>query len=326
MEAQKSDTTFSKVKITETIDAKTFYDALLKELINDSCNIIIGFSTENPNYENSNNIYPVTKDNKNEIYDDSSIDKTVDYLLSKKRNKEFEKKWNIYKLSKLNKIPEEEKTFNIETKDKVYLPVNNIELNKDSVISIDSDISIPNNFNQNNSINNIIKNGSQKNRINVQNYYNNTNIKRPRNGDAIKTKREIVKEVIKNDMKSLGDIEKYIYREFKEYLKQNRDNFHLYNGFWDAFFAHRAKKGPVISCIVNGKKYEYNSHTHDLMILLFSIDGTLELYEKFLEDEEFHRVYNLKARTKYMRAFEIYRKNFHKIYCDKYKEADLELI
>ena len=64
---------------------------------------------------------------------------------------------------------------------------------------------------------------------------------------------------------------------------------------------------------------------HNLMILLFSIDGTLELYEKFLDDTEFHRVYNLKARTKYMRAFEIYRKNFHKIYCDKYKETDLEL-
>ena len=63
---------------------------------------------------------------------------------------------------------------------------------------------------------------------------------------------------------------------------------------------------------------------HNLMILLFSIDGTLELYEKFLDDTEFHRVYNLKARTK-MRAFEIYRKNFHKIYCDKYKETDLEL-
>ena len=44
-------------------------------------------------------------------------------------------------------------------------------------------------------------------------------------------------------MKSLGDIEKYIYREFKEYLKQNRDNYHLYNGFWDAYFLIKLKKG-----------------------------------------------------------------------------------
>ena len=64
---------------------------------------------------------------------------------------------------------------------------------------------------------------------------------------------------------------------------------------------------------------------HNRMILLFSIDGNLELYQKFLDDTEFHRVYNLKARTKYMRAFEIYRKNFHKIYCDKYKENELKL-
>ena len=268
MEPQKSEATFSKAKITETIDAKIFYDVLLKELINNSCSIIIGFSTENSNYENSNNICSVTRDNKNEIYDDLSIDKTVDYLLSKKRNKEFEKKWNIFKLSKLYKKPEEEKTYNIETRDKAYLPVNNIELNKDSVISFDSDISIQNNSNEYNSINNIIQNGSS-NRTNVQNYYNNTNIKRPKNGDAIKIKREIVKEVIKNDMKSLGDIEKYIYREFKEYLKQNRDNYHLYNGFWDAYFAHKAKKGPVISCIVNGKKYEFNSHTQPYDIIIF---------------------------------------------------------
>ena len=91
MEPKKSEATFSKAKITETIDAKIFYDVLLKELINNSCSIIIGFSTENSNYENSNNICSVTRDNKNEIYDDLSIDKTVDYLLSKKRNKEFEK-------------------------------------------------------------------------------------------------------------------------------------------------------------------------------------------------------------------------------------------
>ena len=205
MEPQKSEATFSKAKITETIDARTFYDVLLKELINNSCNIIIGFSTENPSNENSNNISTVAIDNKNEIYDDSSIDKTVDYLLSKKRNKEFEKKWNIYKLAKLHKKSEEEKTYNIETRDKTYIPMNNIELNKDSVISIDSDISLQNNSNENNSIHNIIKNGSSK-MTNVQNYYNNTNIKRTKNLDAVKLKREMVKEVIKNDMKSLGDI------------------------------------------------------------------------------------------------------------------------
>ena len=54
------------------------------------------------------------------------------------------------------------------------------------------------------------------------------------------------------------------------------------------------------------------------MVLLFSIKETSDLYEKFLEDYDFQ---------KYSQShFYVYRKNFHKIYCEKYKESDLDLV
>ena len=61
------------------------------------------------------------------------------------------------------------------------------------------------------------------------------------------------------------------------------------------------------------------------MILLFSIDGTSDLYEKFLKDFQFHYQYQLRIRTRSASAYEFYRKNLHIIYCNKYKESDLEL-
>ena len=114
----------------------------------------------------------------------------------------------------------------------------------------------------------------EKNHINK--HYVQSNKNGNKKDELVKKKRDIVIEKIKNDIKEeikLGDIEKYIYREFKEYLKLNKNKFHLNNDFWHSYFAKKSQ----------------NEWVHDFIILLFSKKDTLDLYEKFLKDEDFHQ-------------------------------------
>ena len=168
------------------------------------------------------------------------MNNNMDYLYNKRKRDE-EKEWNIYKISKLKQ--KREKVIKLYPEiiiNKSYYRNKNKEINQDSVISIDSDISIENSSPKNDSTNNKTQNGNS-NLFYVEHYFDDSDKIETKNNELIKRKRDIVKEIIKDDMKRLGDIEKYLYREFKEYLRINRDNFHLYNDFWDLYFAQRTQ-------------------------------------------------------------------------------------
>ena len=167
---------------------------------------------------------------------------------------------------------------------------------------------------------NFVRNDSRGKRIcifenknHINKHYVQSNKNENKKDELIKKKRDIVIEKIKNDIKEeikLGDIEKYIYREFKEYLKWNKNKFHLNNDFWHSYFAKKSQ----------------NELVHDFIILLFSKKDTLDLYEKFLKDEKFHQKNKEKIIAQDIDVHKFYKKNFHKIYCEKYKETDLDLV
>ena len=110
---------------------------------------------------------------------------------------------------------------------------------------------------------NFVRNDSRGKRICMfeeKNHINKHYVQSNKNGnkkdELVKKKRDIVIEKIKNDIKEeikLGDIEKYIYLEFKEYLKLNKNKFHLNNDFWHSYFAKKSQ----------------NEWVHDFIILLF---------------------------------------------------------
>ena len=132
----------------------------------------------------------------------------------------------------------------------------------------------------------------------------------------IKKKRDIIWEKLITE-KKLGDIERGLYREFRDYLKKNRDKFHLYNDFWDNYFKEIKKKDKhAIILTMNDDDKDFKSYKHDLLKFIFSRDDIPEKYKAFLEDKNYNHKYNPES---------IYKKNLYKIYSEKYKESDLEL-
>lgn len=141
-------------------------------------------------------------------------------------------------------------------------------------------------------------------------------------------KRDRVIEEIEARMKKIissGDLEKRIHKEFKCYLKKDnkyKKIFGVNNDFWKKYSKSK------INMEINGK--EIKSYSHELSEYLFKFEGIAEKYEEFLEDIKFHDYYKIKTRnqnkkTSFNIDFELYRKNFHKIYCNKYQVSDLYL-
>ena len=141
-------------------------------------------------------------------------------------------------------------------------------------------------------------------------------------------KRNRVKDELKPHMSKLYDFEKNIYREFRIYLFEKKEIYKkepsLDIKFWELIDINDISKTEIE---IEGNKYK--DYTHELMKYLFSKDGIPKIYEEFLKDNTFHKNYISKnaKRQKYKNyeSYEKYRNNFHKIYCDKYEENDLDL-
>ena len=225
-----------------------------------------------------------------------NINKSSNNNLCNKKRKRDKDIWNIYKETKF-KNKKDEIELNVKNKDKFDANQNNI------VILLDSDTPLIN----------PIKNRSKKFR--VQNYYSNSfEIKTQK--ELIKKKRDIIWKKLITE-KKLGDIERGLYREFRDYLKKNRDKFHLYNDFWDNYFEEIKKKDKhAIILIMNDGDKDFKSYIQDLLEFILSRDDIPEKYKAFLEDKNYNHKYNPES---------IYKKNLYKIYSEKYKESDLEL-
>ena len=276
---------------------------------------LFGESSQIFNNENLNNKSTFIKDNTN-----LRLSFKKDDFFNKKRTRDKEVTY-INKESKLTKKLKDSKKLNADKSFKLKTPWKNNELIQEEILTNS------NNSLHYNSINNyscIIPNENHLKLFSVKYCDDNSKENKKKRDEIIKKKRDIVKERIKNEIK-LGDIEKYIYREFKEYLKLNRDKFLLYNDFWNAFFAQKSKNEPILIFNKNGEKLEFKSYSHDLRKLLFSINGNVDLYDKFLEDKNFHFNYLKKKGINYSYKKELYRINFHKIYCEKYYVSDLVL-
>ncbi len=131
-------------------------------------------------------------------------------------------------------------------------------------------------------------------------------------------------------MRTLGDFEKNIYREFSDYLieKENendiKDNASLDKNFWNLIHTKNISKSNLE---FEGNKIK--SYSYNLIKYIFSKDDISNIYEDFLKDNYFHQKYILKNKKRYKyknnNSYELYRKNIHKIYCEKFKENELEL-
>ena len=126
-------------------------------------------------------------------------------------------------------------------------------------------------------------------------------------------------------------MEKPLLRQFKKYLAQNKDKkefqdiFKKDEEFWDNFIY--LKKEPF-KYTKNGKEFVFNSFNQDLMEFVFSKNDVNILYEKFISDKSYREQKKVKKKDKCENdklAYEIYLKNFNKIYNPNYKEKDLVL-
>ena len=141
-------------------------------------------------------------------------------------------------------------------------------------------------------------------------------------------KRNRVKDELKPHMRVLYDFEKNIYREFRIYLFEKKEIYKkepsLDIKFWELIDINDISKTEIE---IEGNKYK--DYTHELMKYLFSKDGIPKIYEEFLKDNTFHKNYISKTKKrqnyKNYESYKKYRNNFHKIYCDKYEENDLDL-
>ena len=150
------------------------------------------------------------------------------------------------------------------------------------------------------------------------------------NDTFLNLKRERIKEKMKGNVRTLGDFEKNIYREFGDYLieKENEDDIKdkssLDKNFWNLIHTKDISKSNIE---FEGNKIK--SYSHKLIKYIFSKDGISNIYEDFLKDNYFHQKYILKNKKRYKyknnNSYVLYRKNMHKIYCNKYKESELEL-
>ena len=146
---------------------------------------------------------------------------------------------------------------------------------------------------------------------------------------------KIKKKRVRNEVKKFKpnkkaeDIEKPLLRQFKKYLAQNKDKkefqdiFKKDEEFWEKFIY--IKKEPF-KYTKNGKEFVFNSFNQSLMEFIFSKNDVNILYEKFISDTSFREQKNVKKKDKceYDKlSYEIYLKNFNKIYNPNYKEKDL---
>ena len=148
---------------------------------------------------------------------------------------------------------------------------------------------------------------------------------------------KIKKKRVRNEVKKFKqnkkaeDMEKPLLRQFKKYLAQNKDKkefqeiFKRDEEFWDKFIY--LKKEPF-KYTKNGKEFVFNSFNQDLMEFVFSKNDVNILYEKFISDKSYREQKKVKKKDKCENdklAYEIYLKNFNKIYNPNYKEKDLVL-
>ena len=143
-------------------------------------------------------------------------------------------------------------------------------------------------------------------------------------------KKRIRNEVKKiKNIKNSEEIEKPLLREFKKYLKKNKDKkefkkiFDKDKNFWKQFFI----KSQPFKFTQNGKELVFKSFNRSLMEFIFSRDDVNKLYEKFASDKSYHIQKKIKEKDKNLdnNTYEIYLKNFNKKYNKKYEEKDLEL-
>ena len=288
-------------------------------------NLINGLSgkSSNVNYaEIGNNI------NSNDI---SKKNDSLNNLLSKKRKRERKKIFEINKSAKYGKRLEDKKKLNSDKNGKFFVIKNNNELKQEPKVAINS--SPPPQTNSMKNDKSVKQNKNQDKIFKVLEYY--------RISKEIKSKEEIIKKkrdkiegifrsklpLVKGKSKrqlTLGDIERYNYRKFKNYLKKKKDEYNLNNYFWDAFFAPKKDGEPVLELTINKENIKFSSHSQKLMTFLFSIDGISDLYENLLKDEDFQNNYEVDKESPNVYIYKFYGKNLHKIYCDKYEESDLD--
>ena len=149
--------------------------------------------------------------------------------------------------------------------------------------------------------------------------------------ELLNNKKKRFKKYIKSKcytMRNYSDFDKNIFREFRSYLSLKETTYNIKRSLGDKFGEIIDKKDISKSNIELDKKI-INSYSNELMKYIFSKDEISNIYEDFLKDNDFHKNYiTLKTKTKVYvnyKAYMLYRKNFHKIYCDKYKEKDLDL-
>lgn len=153
--------------------------------------------------------------------------------------------------------------------------------------------------------------------------------KKPKKQTVIEMKRDRVRKEIEARMKnpkSNGDLEKRIHREFRKYLKENEKNNNISSVSNNILKEYYKKDIKSMNIVINGKKI--NSYSFTFSEMVFKKEGVSEIYEEFLADIKFHNDYIIKIKqyqknTKFNIDFELYRKNIHKIYCNKYKIKDL---
>ena len=146
-----------------------------------------------------------------------------------------------------------------------------------------------------------------------------------------KLKKKRIRNEIKKikNIKNSEEIEKPLLREFKKYLKKNKDKkefkkiFDKDKNFWKQFFI----KSQPFKFTQNGKELVFKSFNRSLMEFIFSRDDVNKLYEKFASDKSYHIQKKIKEKDKNQdnNTYEIYLKNFNKKYNKKYEEKDLEL-
>ena len=288
-------------------------------------NLINGLSgkSSNVNYaEIGNNINSNDRSKKNE---------SLNNLLSKKRKRERKKIFEINKSAKYGIILEDKKKLNSDKNGKFFVIKNNNELKQETKVAINSSAPPQTNSMKNDKSVKQIKN--QNKIFKVLEYYRISKEIKSKE-EIIKKKRDKIEGIFKSKLSlvkgkserqlTLGDIERYNYRKFKNYLKKKKDEYDLNNYFWDAFFAPKKDGEPVLELTINKENIKFPSHSHKLMTFLFSIDGISDLYENLLKDKDFQNNYEVDKEIPNVYIYKFYGKNLHKIYCDKYEESDLD--
>ena len=233
-----------------------------------------------------------------------------------------------------NKIFNITKIFKDESKlNKSYMFECNFAINQESEISQKSNNSLISGSRINN-MENI------KNKLSTNNSEHIQDKTKKSGEDLLKNKRDKVKNFIKKNytMRYLSDFEKNIYREFTKYLLVNKKNYNNISSLDDKFWKIISEKN-ILKKNLELKKKKIKYYSHELMEDIFSKDAIPTIYESFLKDNDFHENYMTlktvktkgtneeenKKKYKNEKGYELYRKNFHKIYSYKYKEKDLDL-